>query len=230
MGESRRNFLKKTAAALVAGGGTISGAVVGRGVTIITDPADAVAREQPVRWALRELQGALKRRGLGVELREAGVPEVSFAERVVVAQRSSTLARAVHVGAGIAVPDAPESLALVRGKELLVTGSDARGLVYALPDLADRVELAPDQTSALRGIESAVQRPANPIRSVTRNFTSEPEDKPWFHDRAFWENYLTMLARERFNRFSLAFGLGYNSPHRVPDSYFYFAYPFLVAV
>jgi hypothetical protein len=35
---------------------------------------------------------------------------------------------------------------------------------------------------------------------------------------------------QRFNRFSLTLGLGYNFPRNVRDAYFYFAYPFLLSV
>ena len=63
-----------------------------------------------------------------------------------------------------------------------------------------------------------------------RQFTSEPLDKPWFYDREMWPQYLTMLAAQRFNRFHLAFGLGYDVLNRVADSYLLFLYPFLLAV
>ena len=39
-----------------------------------------------------------------------------------------------------------------------------------------------------------------------------------------------MLATQRFNRFNLTFGIGYNSNRDVPDSYLYFSYPFLLPV
>jgi hypothetical protein len=45
-----------------------------------------------------------------------------------------------------------------------------------------------------------------------------------------WPHYLTMLATERFNRFHLAFGLGYDDLRQVADSYFLFLYPFLLRV
>ena len=75
-----------------------------------------------------------------------------------------------------------------------------------------------------------VERPANPVRSVMRQFNSQPLDTPWFHDREMWRRYLAMLAAQRFNRFHLAFGLGYDSLRRVDDSYFLFLYPFLLSV
>ncbi len=74
------------------------------------------------------------------------------------------------------------------------------------------------------------ERPANTIRSVTRLFTSEVEDKPWFNDRDMWPAYLSMLATQRFNRFNLAMGIGYDFLRSVTDAYFLFAYPFLLSV
>ena len=47
---------------------------------------------------------------------------------------------------------------------------------------------------------------------------------------AHWKEYLSNLAAQRFNRFNLTFGIGYNSARNIPDSYFYLAYPFLFAV
>ena len=66
---------------------------------------------------------------------------------------------------------------------------------------------------------------------MCRSFQSEVEDKPWFNDRSFWTEYLSMLAAERFNRFNLCLGLHYNStPGGSPEVYLFFAYPFLVSL
>ena len=87
--------------------------------------------------------------------------------------------------------------------------------------------------AALAGTPALPQstaRPANAVRSVQRLFTSEVEDKPWFYDREMWPRYLDMLAENRFNRFNLSFGIGYDFLRAVTDAYFLFAYPFLLAV
>jgi len=78
--------------------------------------------------------------------------------------------------------------------------------------------------------QTTAQRPANAIRSVQRLFTSEVEDKPWFYDREMWPHYLAMLAENRFNRFNLSFGIGYDFLRAVTDAYFLFAYPFFLSV
>jgi len=71
---------------------------------------------------------------------------------------------------------------------------------------------------------------ANSVRSVQRLFTSEVEDKPWFYDREMWPPYLAMLAENRFNRFNLSFGIGYDFLRAVTDAYFLFPYPFFLTV
>ena len=109
---------------------------------------------------------------------------------------------------------------------MLACGADVRGLVYAVLELADRVTHSAD----LLGTHPVVEQPANRVRGIARLFTSDVEDKPWFYDRSFWKRYLTMLASQRFNRFHLAFGIGYDFVRNVLDAYFLFAYPFLVSV
>ena len=78
--------------------------------------------------------------------------------------------------------------------------------------------------------QSRSDQPANAIRSVQRLFTSEVEDKPWFYDREMWPRYLAMLAENRFNRFNLSVGIGYDFLRAVTDAYFLFAYPFFLDV
>jgi hypothetical protein len=77
---------------------------------------------------------------------------------------------------------------------------------------------------------AVAKRPFLPVRSVMRQFVSEPYDKPWFYDREMWPRYLAMLAEARFNRLNLTFGLGYDALKNVEDSYFVFLYPFLMDV
>jgi hypothetical protein len=132
------------------------------------------------------------------------------------------------------VPAAAESYLLVgEGARVTVVGADATGLVHALLELAARVEHADDPRAALTvdGVESG--SPAVPVRGIVRSFSSVDEDLPWFHDRAFWQEYLTWVAAARFNRFHLALGMQYNygaDRNGATDNYLCFAYPFLLDV
>lgn len=228
---SRRAFLRS--AALTPAAGVLAGAA--RPVAIVLDPADPLASAEPVRWAVGELEQACRAQGLSVARLESASQASADAIAVLVAGTTAPGARDVLRRAGLAPPQGSEALAVTSGRlgereVTLACGSDARGAVYAVLELADRVRHAPDPAAALGPVKPAVETPANRIRSIARCFESDVEDKAWFCDKAFWQAYLTMLATQRYNRFSLTLGLGYNRPRNVRDVYFYFAYPFLVSV
>lgn len=201
-------------------------------LTIVRDPGDATATAAPVGWAVERLRAALGSRGIAVRPDDAPAVEDETAGRLVVAVAEHPAVRRAAEAAGVAVATGPEALGLVPGDggELLVTGSDVRGLVYAVLELADRVALEDDPRAALRFDAPVVERPANRVRSVARLFVSERHDLPWFRDEGFWERYLSMVVAQRFNRVNLMVGLGYNFPWGITDPYLYFAYPFLVDV
>ncbi len=240
--QSRRQFLKATAAA-AAGASAISLPRIGyaeskASVAMLPAPDDKVVKEAPVQWAIRQLCEAFDSRGISVQMLSNPDQTTSAEERIIVVSNSSPLGRGRVPGRNYFVsyvPGFPEVLGLVRAEspnkaDLVATGSDIRGLVYAVLELADRVRLAPNPLADLRSIQSIVQEPANKIRSIARPFNSDVEDKVWFYDRSFWHAYLTELATHRFNRFSLTFGIGYDFTTDITDAYFHFAYPFLLSV
>ena len=94
-----------------------------------------------------------------------------------------------------------ESICSANGKmhgkpAVLVHGSDRRGFVYGLLELADRVRFGGDLPNSLTSGGIAEEKPANQIRSIARAFVSAVEDKAWYYDKTFWRNYLTDLARQ----------------------------------
>jgi len=224
---NRRQFLQ-TASATAALTVTGSGAVTG--VSIVIDPSDAVAGSGPAQWAAKELEQSLTAAGVAVQ-RCGRVSDMKAGNQCVVASGSrSAIAQEILKSAGAKVAESPESLGLVPGKAagkpaLLASGFDNRGLVFALLELSDRVQ------NGVPLVQKAVtESPANKVRSLTRLFTSDVEDKPWYNDREMWPQYLTMLATNRFNRFNLALGIGYDFIRAVTDAYFLFSYPFLLSV
>lgn len=250
---NRRQFLKQTSlvggtavVGLLAGGGAPGesaeaerkgGAKVGerKSVFIIRDPADRIAAAGPVGWTVNQVRAGLEARGVSVQIHERIEQAPAGELCLLAAGRGTPAAREVLDGVHLSLPDAPEALALARAQArgrqvLLAGGSDIRGLVYALLEVADRIHYAAEPLAALDLPRPIVERPANPIRSAARLFVSEVEDKPWFYDREFWGHYLSNLVAQRFNRFSLTFGIGYDFLREVSDSYLHFAYPFLVSV
>jgi hypothetical protein len=236
---SRRRFLKTSAIATIGMAAMPSFEIRKNDedlLRLVVDPEDDVASAPSSRWALDQIQEALRRKGVSTCI-VPNLSEVSLGKRCIVVSASAHKnASTILNTEKVAVPSSNESLALVAGTTegrsvLLVSGHDARGLVYAALELVDRIRLEKDPWLALSLSRAVSEKPANRIRGVYRCFTSEVEDKAWFYDREVWKEYLSMLAMHRFNRFSLMLGMGYNTPNRnIKDSYFFFAYPFLLAV
>lgn len=220
---NRRTFLKLTAAATSVAAADFAHAIpANNSIVLVTDTGSLLAA-QPVQWALAELHRACEEKGIAI---------VSSAGKlaIVVAPPSSSLAAGFQKTPAITQP---ETTALVPGTyhdlpAILVTGIDARGLVYGLLELADRIRLSDDPLAALHLAAPLVESTPNKVRSVARAFLSEIEDKSWFYDRSFWTRYLDTLAVARFNRFNFALGFGYDFPRGVTGDYFHFPYPYLV--
>jgi hypothetical protein len=214
----RRDFLKGAAVSL-------SGAAFAQAphapVSLVLDPHDPLTSSPPVVWAAGDLENALSAHGILIKRLES------------VAQAPATGLVIVITGHG--APAAPEALSLseshVGGRTVIeAAGHDARGLMYAVLELADRVRYPADPAAALHIPKPITEEPANKVRAVSRLFTSDVEDKPWFNDRDMWPAYFSMLAAQRINRFQLAFGIGYDFLREVTDAYFLFFYPFVVDV
>jgi hypothetical protein len=204
-------------------------------IFLILNPADRIVNEPSVHWALTQFRDEL----LSKKIETFVVPNLSSIPAgekcLVVSGSDSKIAISMLKVKGIELSSLPESLAMVEGRVenhsiLLVCGNDPRGIIYSLLELTDRFHYSNSPLEEMKISSSVSEHPANKVRSIYRCFASEVEDKPWYYDREFWLQYLTMLAGQRFNRFQLAFGMGYNTPDQITDSYFLFAYPFLLKV
>ena len=206
-----------------------------RKLYVVQQPGDQLAIQPPVLWALGELEAALAEHGVSIRYGESAEQVSPDEACIVIAGRESEQAQTIFGIAGVSVPDDAEALGLIPGKlnnqdVLLVCGSDVRGLVYAMLELTDQVIHTENLANVLAPKTPVIEKPVTPIRSIARLFTSDVEDKSWFNDKAFWRRYLSMLIAQRFNRFTLTLGLGYNSNRGLRDTYFYFPYPFLFSV
>ena len=223
---TRRNFLKLSAAAASLTAAELAHAApTGLRIRIVTDPASPFISRDPVQWALRKLHEAFTARGIASS-------DAAGNLAIVIAPVASLLAKPFLAGSTVTQP---ETTALIPGHfsatpAILVTGIDARGLVYGLLELADRIRLSDSPAAALHLAAPLIETTPNKVRSVMRLFVSEIEDKPWFYDRNFWADYLDTLAAARFNRFNFALGLAYDFPRGVTGDYFEFPYPYLVEV
>ncbi|HEY8458686.1 MAG TPA: hypothetical protein VIL34_24065 [Actinopolymorphaceae bacterium] len=187
-------------------------------LVIVVDPADPVANEAPVRWAVDYLSEVLDGATVTSDPGTNADLEIVVGGGEEGTRTAGAESFELHRPTGSAGP-------------VRVTGADARGLMYGVLELADRARHADDPVAALRAIPPERQHAATPVRSILRAFVSDVEDKPWFYDRQFWVDYLTELAINRVNRVQLAFGMQYNYGHHpATENYFCFPYPFLLDV
>ena len=136
-------------------------------ISIIVDPADAIANTGPALWAIEELEGSLTARGINV--RRYNRLSLSPADAFCIVAASAAPSAAILKNAGVSTPSTAESLAIVSAQLagrniLLACGYDTLGLVYAALELADRVQHARDPVAALQG--SSVEQPANRVRGI----------------------------------------------------------------
>ena len=201
----RRDFLKLSGAVTALSLTHRALAGPSQRISIIVDAGEPCAPVDPVRWAASQLRRAVIAKGVICEI--VGSPEqaVGSAFSVLVAGPTSTMARDFPQASEVL--SSPEALRLTPGRlmgapAIWVSATGTRGLVYGLLELAERVQFNPDLAAGLHLAAALEEKPANEVRSVSRLFCSEVEDKPWYDDKDFWRAYLDVLAASRFNRFN----------------------------
>jgi hypothetical protein len=229
---ARRDFLKLAAAVTTCGLAPAGLAAGTNHICLILDPENPIASTVPVKRAAEKLRQALASKGAVSAMEQSAEAAPGSSLCVVVASPESQLARAFPGGSTLA---APESLRLSPGKvggvsAILISAADARGFIYGLLELAERVHFNSNPLAALQLKHVLEEKPANEVRCVSRYFCSEMEDKPWYYDKDFWSGYLDLLVATRFNRFTFSYGLEYDFPRGVTDDYFHLPYPYLIDV
>lgn len=207
-------------------------------IAVIRDLQDLDHSTQAsIEWGLSCLVESMRHQDINVSLNQS-FADVQNADLCILIHNPGTNAHDLAIPSRETdLSEEPGSFCILReernGKKVLaITGANLQGVLYAILEIADRVKYAEAPLDELAKIEDMAEKPETAIRSITRIFASEVEDKPWFYDHTFWIQYLNELVTHRFNKFHLALGMGYDYGHDpgVKDNYFCFAYPFLVSV
>jgi len=164
----------------------------------------------PVRHGLDKVKTAFAERGLSV--REVFSLDNAQGNVVVVAglARDSGAAAELLRSLKRSLPEGPEALLIRFAKSkskklLLITGSDDRGLMYALLDVADRIGWSKNKGNPLSEVRNARENPAVSERSLSMYTMQRKHVESFFHDEVYWARYLDMLAENRYNTFALLF-------------------------
>jgi hypothetical protein len=161
----------------------------------------------PAARALVELEQALQARNCKTERRTALPAE---GPAIVVGASGSVTVDRLLTAHRIDLPDSPESLCIRKLRTgtrsiLLIAGRDARGLSYALLEATRAVELAPEGRDPLVALPEALESPFLRVRSITIHLVNADLEEDWYFDERFWNNYFALLARCRYNNFTLTF-------------------------
>ena len=164
-------------------------------VSIVADPSAGA----PIRHGLERLEAVLKAKGVRYE--EVSDPEGARGQMLILAGLpASSIAIAARVKAlGITVPTAPESLVIhmTKWKEkpvLLLTGSDDRGLMYSLLEVADRIGWSASVLNPLSEVRNTIESPFVTDRGVTIYTMQQARFEERLHDANYWPKYFDMLV------------------------------------
>ncbi len=159
--------------------------------------------------ALADLTGALRQQEVEV-IRNTTVAKGKNTRLVIgIAGQSPSVDQLLEQNK-IGVPRQSESLCVAKvlskaGTTIVIAGRDDRGLSYALLDVARVIEMADGKAEWLDAIPTGVEEPCLRHRSVTVHSANRDLEEDWYYDEAFWREYFAMLARGRFNNFTLTF-------------------------
>ena len=177
------------------------------GVSLVVDDTSA----RPLLHGIGKLKLALLQKG--VPLEEAASLRAVNGNTVVVAGFTTGTGEAARLISELRLTPnrEPESLLIRKfnreGKAVvLVAGADARGLMYALLDVADRVGWAKSAAQPFSEVREAEEKPYTPERALSIYTFNRAYWESRFYDEAYWARYLDVLAQNRFDSLVLIFG------------------------
>ena len=176
-------------------------------VSVVTDKTPGVA----VAYGLAKVTEALRVKNIPFE--KVGSIDQARGEFVIVT--------GLAVGQGAAsqlmkagnhpVPSGAEALTVWKTSSAkkpvwVISGSDDRGLMYGLLDVADRIGWSKDPKAPLSEVKELTEKPAVMERAVSIYTMNRAYWESRLYDEAHWARYLDMLARNRFNTLVVIFG------------------------
>lgn len=97
-----------------------------------------------------------------------------------------------------------------------ITASDERGLMYGLLEAAEQIR----ETGR---ISDAAGCPSAAMRGIRYFLHNHDLEQTWYYSKDYWQQYFSLLARSRFNRFNLVFA--HQTNYLAPPYPFWLALP-----
>jgi len=176
-------------------------------LSVVTDKTPGVS----VNNGLNKLTAALAAKNIQFE--KVGSVNEAKGKLIIVAGLSTGEGEAAHLlqAANRIIPAVPEALTVwkteLRKKPVwVVSGFDDRGLMYALLDVADRVNWSHDAKAPFSEMKEITEKPDAKERAVSIYTMNRTYWESRFYDQRYWSEYLDVLAKNRFNSLVIIFG------------------------
>jgi len=221
----RHGHLLKLAAVALASlsvaGNAERGGVAAAKVHIVMTPSP----QHEAAHGMSKLQEALEGRGIQVS---EGTTVPADADFVIVAGIDRGCeAGGVLSHVGTPLPSSAEALVIrrvpaYRGKPgVVLYGSDARGLMYAALDVAEKVRGNTSARNPFQNVRDVEEKPFLQERGVSMYTMHRAYFESRLFDERYWQKYFDLLAASRINNFIVVFGYengGFMAP---PYPYFF---------
>ena len=121
----------------------------------------------------------------------------------------------------------PESFKIQKTLEngrrtVAVRGADSIGLAYGVFELLGQMDSAATHDDLYKSVSDTKRTRETRVRSIAMSVHNRDLEREWYFSRDFWNSYFELLAKSRFNQFTLIFG------HQT--SYFAPVFPFMLDV
>lgn len=182
--------------------------------------------DRPAEYGIATLEESLRQRGFSVQRPErAAAAATDFLIFAGLSSGQGTTAPMLKE-LNVPLPQGPEALVVrrtqVQGKPaVILCGSDARGLMYAALEAADRVSWGNITGDPFAHIRDTSEKPDIVERAVSIYTMQRAYFESRLYDENYWQRYFDMLARSRINSFVVIFGYengGFMAP---PYPYFF---------
>ncbi len=112
---------------------------------------------------------------------------------------------------GFNVPSRRESYIIARAggfsnDSICIIGRDDWGVEYGCFDLIEQVDALSQAEDIFHQLITRSESPDLSVRGLYTFLHNKDLEKEWFYSNEFWDGYFSMLARNRYNEFTLVFG------------------------
>ncbi len=181
----------------------------------------------PASYALEKIRQVFNGRGISLNIKDSIDETRSPFVILIGTLEGSNRVKELKKSGRINLSSKKESLAVKHiiqdNKDLyVIAGADDRGLMYALLEIANKIEFLPKDARESDAFEDKSESPHVPVRSMAVFLHSRDDERDWYYSKEYWEEYFAMLAGDRWNAFNLVFS--HQTPYLAP------MYPFHVKV